>query len=203
MKLKVFIFLSFVYLKYVAQEKPPAQQPKYDRKEEIIYEGNRYRIHNHYLTFGPGFLHSTLRTDLQKMLAMDYQFPVRGSDFQVGAMMSGQDFTVDNNIEFHMCYGFRSEKKTRNIAFYIGPSYETGVYADASGLPKIYDAFGIHMSLQGVIKFAYDIGIGAELFGEVNNTQSILGLKLVAFFSGAYRGAKKNFNPHVRSENPG
>lgn len=203
MKLRVFIFLFAACFKSLAQEKPPVTQPKYDRREEIIYDGNRYRIHNHYLTFGPGFLHSTIRTDLQKMLAIDYQFPIRGSDFQVGAMMSGPDFTVDNNIQFHMCYGFRSEKKTKNIAFYIGPSYATGVVTDASGLPKIYDAFGIYMSLQAVVKFTYDIGLGAELFGEVNNTQSILGLKLVAFFSGAYRGPKKNFNSHVRSENPG
>jgi len=41
--------------------------------------------------------------------------------------------------------------------------------------------------------------LGAELFGEVNYKQNLIGIKFIAFFSGAYRGAKKKVNPNVRT----
>jgi hypothetical protein len=203
MRLKLLILFCFATLHYLAQDSLVPKKNKYDRREEIIYDGKRYRIHNHYLSIGPGFLYSNIRTDLQKSLALDYQFPIRRANFQIGAFMSGEEFASDNNIQGHIGYGFRKETNTRLFAAYVGHTYSTGVEADAAGLPKFYNALGSYVSVQGVIKFAYDIGLGAELFAELNTRQSILGLKLIAFFSGAYRGPKKNYNPHVRSENPG
>lgn len=186
-----------------AQEKPEVKEkPKYDRREEIIYDGKRYRVHNSYLTLGPGFLSSTLRPSLQKSIGIDFQFPVRRLHFQAGVMMSGQDFGSNNNIGGHVCYGIRSEKSRNNLAAYIGPSFYTGVEGDANNKPKFYQGVGGYICFQAVAKLTYDIGIGAELFSEVSPKQTYVGLKFILFFSGAYRGAKKNFNPHVRSENP-
>ncbi len=203
-KLKLFILLCTVFLGMIAQENQPAkkEQPKYDRKEEIIYDGKRYRIHNSYLTIGGGFLQASIRPNLQKMLGIDYQLPIRKTHFQLGIMMSGDEFASNNNVQGHVCYGIRQEKNRSNLAFFFGPSYSTGVEGDATGSPKFYQGFGGYVSIQAVTKFTYDIGFGAELFGDISAKQNIIGLKFIAFFSGAYRGAKKNFNPHVRSENP-
>ena len=203
-KFKCIVILCICFFGLMSQEKSfkKSDRPPYDRKEEIIYQGKRYRIHNSYLTAGPGFLQSNIRSKLQKTIGIDYHFPIRRQDFQVGVMMSGQEFASNNHIQGHICYGFREEKNKNNLALYFGPSYATGVEGDASGSPKFYQGFGAYLSVQGIIKFSYDMGLGAELFGELSDRQKILGLKLVAFFSGAYRGPKRNFNPNVRAENP-
>jgi len=187
----------------VAQNAPPVkkERPGYDRKEEIIYDGKRYRIHNSYLSIGGGFLQSSIRASLQKTLGMDFQFPIRRMHYQVGLMMSGEEFASNNNIQGHVCYGLRKERNRSNLAVFFGPSYSTGVEGDATSSPRFYQGFGGYVSIQAVTKFTYDIGFGAELFGEISAKQNILGLKFIAFFSGAYRGGKRNFNPHVRSEN--
>lgn len=185
----------------VLNEAPP--KPPYDRKEEIIYDNKRYRIHNHYLSLGPGYLQSNIRGSLQKILGLDYVFHIRRAHFQMGAFMSGEDFGSNNNIQGHVCYGLRKETSKNNFAVFAGPSIYTGVESDASGNPRFYQGVGLYANAQAVQKFTYDVGIGLELFGEISTTQSIIGLKLIAFFSGAYRGPKKNFNPHVKTENPG
>jgi hypothetical protein len=185
----------------VPHEKPP--KPPFDRKEEIIYDGKRYRIHNSYLSLGPGYLQSSIRPTLQKMIGLDYVFYVRRLHFQAGVMMSGEGFGSNNNVQGHIGYGFRKEKAKSNIAAFAGPSFYTGVEADPAGNARFYQGVGLYGSAQIVTKFTYDIGLGLELFGDVSIKQSMVGLKLIAFFSGAYRGPKKNFNPHVKTENPG
>lgn len=204
-KFKCIFILCISFFGLKAQEKSfkKADRPPYDRKEEIIYQGKRYRIHNSYLTAGPGFLQSNIRSKLQKTIAMDFQFPIRRHHFQIGVMMSGEEFASNNHIQGHICYGLRAEKNKNNLALYLGPSFATGVEGQVStGNPIFYNGFGGYLSIQAVMKISYDIGIGAELFGELSSRQKIIGLKLVAFFSGAYRGPKRNFNPNVRSENP-
>ncbi len=67
--------------------------------------------------------------------------------------------------------------------------------------PEFYQGVGVYAAAQAATKLVYDIGIGAELFVELNYKQNVIGIKLFLFFSGAYRGVKKNYNPHVRSEN--
>ena len=68
------------------------------------------------------------------------------------------------------------------------------------GQPEdFFSGFGMYASIQAVLKIAYDIGLGAELFGEVNYKQNMIGIKFIAYFSGAYRGAKKRVNPNVRT----
>jgi hypothetical protein len=116
--------------------------------------------------------------------------------------MSGIGFGDNNNIQGHVGYGYRREGNTWNLAAFIGPSFSTGVDGVPPDPPVYYNAMGGYVSIQGVTKFLYDVGIGLELFGDISQVQQMFGFKIVAFFSGAYRGAKKNVNPHVRSENP-
>src|SRR4051812_31200796 len=99
------IVLIIAVLQGMAQEKPPlSARPKYDRKEEIIYSGKRYRIHNNYMTIGAGILTSSIRTGSQKALGIDLQFHIRRQHFQTGVLMSGPAFGDNNNVQGHLCY---------------------------------------------------------------------------------------------------
>lgn len=175
---------------------------KYNRKEEILYDGKRYRKYNNYLTAGGGFASASNRGDLQKAIGVDFQFHIRRQYFQMGVMMSGDAFLSNNHVQAHVGYGLRKEKNTTNLAAFAGPTYFTGVEG-ISGVTaaSFYDGFGAYICLQGITKLAYDIGFGAELFGEVNYKHSVTGIKFILFFSGSYRGVKRNYNPNVKTEN--
>jgi hypothetical protein len=184
-------------------EKPAKKtEPTYYKKEEIVHDGKLYRVHNSYLSFGAGVLSSSIRKNLQRTIGVDFQFPIQKAHFQAGVVMSGESFTSNNTIQAHVCYGLRKETSKANIAAFIGPSFYTGVTEDSFGEPLFYEGVGGYVCFQVVAKLTYDIGIGAELFGEVNTAQNMVGIKVIAFFSGSYRGLKKNYNPNVRAENP-
>jgi len=176
-----------------------AKRPPYNRKEEILYQSKRYRVHNNYLTLGGGILGSTLREDMQNAVAADYQFHIRRKHFQVGAMMSGEEFLSNNYVQLHLGYGYRIENYNTNYAAFIGPTYFSGVAGRVGQAEDFFDGYGVYVSVQAVLKFAYDIGLGVEVFGEANYKQNMVGIKLIAFFSGAYRGVKKRVNPNVRT----
>jgi hypothetical protein len=175
------------------------KRPPYNRKEEILYQNKRYRIHNNYLTLGGGFLGSTLREDVQSAVAADYQFHIRRQHFQAGAMMSGEEFLSNNYIQVHVGYGYRIENYTSNFAAFIGPTYFSGVSGKVGQPEDFFNGYGVYVSIQAVLKFAYDIGLGVEVFGEANYKQNMAGIKFIAYFSGAYRGVKKKVNPNVRT----
>lgn len=180
-------------------------KPPFDRKEEILHDGKRYRIYNNYITIGGSFFNSSLRTDVQKGLGLDFHFHIKRQYFQTGIAISGYNFLENNQTQMRFGYGYRKETSKLNIAVFGGPTLFTGVYgvADTAGTYKasFYSGVGAYACAQAITKFAYDMGIGAELFGELNYKQSIIGIKLLMFFSSAYRGLKKNYNPNVKSEN--
>lgn len=205
-KLNFLILFLCGCLSLLSQKKdslrPP--MPDYYRKEEIIVNAKRYRIHNSYLTFGPGFLSNNLHTQSSRAVGIDFQFHIRRQHFQVGVMMSGPDFSSNNDVEGKLGYGFRKETRSYNIAAFAGVNYFTGVRtlldtAD-NPIPEYYSGIGGYACIQAVKKFAYDFGLGGELFAEVSGRRRVFGFKIIAFFSGAYRGPKKNYNPNVRSE---
>jgi hypothetical protein len=193
---------GFVCMAQVSDSLKKAANRVYDRKEEIIYDGKRYRIHNNYLSIGGGFLGSTIRESSQRMIAVDFQFPVKWQHVQAGGFISGQGFTSDNNNQLHLAIGKRKENKTTNFAVYLGPSYSWGVEGEIGSPPRFYRGFGGYISAQAITKLTYDIGLGLELFSDISRKQQILGFKVITFFSSAYRGEKRNYNPNVRSENP-
>jgi hypothetical protein len=189
-----------------AQEKHKGLNSGYDRREEILYEGKRYRINNNYLTLGGGMLVSNIRDNDQKVLGADFTFHIKRAHFQTGLMMSGQQFLSNNNVQGHLCYGFRKETERFNLAAFGGISLFTGVRGvkDSAGavVPMYYEGAGLYFSAQAITKFAYDMGAGLEMFGDLGHYQSTVGVKLILFFSGAYRGLKQKYNPYVRAENP-
>lgn len=181
------------------------KKEKYDRKEEIIYDGKLYRRYNNYATFGAGFVGMDNRTDVSKIIGVDFQFHIRRQHFQMGLNMSGTEFMSNNNVQAHLGYGYRKEKNVVNYAVFAGPSFFYGVLALQDStygiIPYYYSSMGVYFSAQAVTKFTYDIGFGVELSGEYSPQQSSLGIKFILFFSGSYRGPKKNYNPHIRAEN--
>lgn len=178
---------------------------KYYRKEEILNDGKRYRKYNDYLTIGGSFFNTSLRSDGQHGVGLDFHFHIRKQYFQLGVAISGNKFLDNNQTQARLGYGFRKESAKFNLALFGGPTFFTGVYgvADTAGTfkPEFYQGMGAYVCAQAVTKMAYDIGIGAELFAELNYKQKVVGIKFILFFSGAYRGLKKNYNPNVRSEN--
>lgn len=147
-------------------------------------------------------LNSSIRNQSQNNLGIDFQFHIRRQHFQSGVMMSGPAFGSNNNVQAHVGYGYRRERSKNNLAAFIGPSYHWGVEG-AVGTPEVfYNTFGAYGSVQFVTKFLYDIGLGVEGFADISQKQTMFGFRVIAFFSGAYRGPKRNYNPNVRSENP-
>lgn len=176
---------------------------KYNRLDELIQDGKRYAIHNNYLTAGFGFAYSSVRDLEQSMIGIDYVFHIKRHHFQTGFLMSGKEFLSNNNIQGHLCYGYRIENERKNIAFFGGPSYNTGVlppvFRTTDTLPaRIYDAIGFYASASYIRKITYDIGFGVEGVFEINNIQVFGGIKAILFFSGAYRGKAKIYNKHVK-----
>jgi len=202
-KINLILVLFILFSNFIkGQEKDSSdtKRRRYNRKEEIEVENNRYRVHNNYLSLGAGFVESNLRDNTQLTAAADYQFRIRYQKFQIGAMMSGDELFSNNYLQVHAGYGWRKENTKTNFSTYIGPTYFSGVAGKQGQEPDLFTGFGLYATVQAVIKIKYDIGLGVELFGEVNYKQSYLGVKFVAFFSGAYRGVKKRYNPNVRTK---
>ena len=187
-----------------AQNQPLIKNKKelYDKQEEILFDAKRYRKYNNYLTGGAGYAGSTIRTQVQKTIGADFHFHIKRQYFLGGLLMSGEEFLSNNNVQLHACYGIREEKNYTNVAVFAGPSFFTGV----EGTPGItsatyYQGLGAYFCFEAVLKLKYDIGLGIDVFAELSQKQNLGGLKFIFFFSGAYRGLKGNYNPHVRSEN--
>jgi hypothetical protein len=189
------IFLTFCFTFGLAQK----DTLPFNRKKEIIYDGKRYRVYNHYLTFGAGEAFSDVRTKRQKCINADFQFHLTKEYFQVGFFMSGDQYLRNTNIQGHVCYGYRYEKELYNLAAFVGPSYSYFVTGstDTSGVFTVrsHEAVGGYICLQGVYKVKYDVGIGIELFADISAQQKIGGARLILFFSGAYRGEKRGYKP--------
>ena len=202
--LLIIFGLIFYFIGSAQNQGLTIDKPIYDRQEEIINKGKRYRIHNNYLSLGGGFLNSSIRKDIQKSINVDYQFHIRRQHFQTGLVISGNAFTGNNNSQLHIGYGLRKETQKTNLAFFIGITGVTGVQtiSDSLGIkPLFYDGYGAYSSIQLIKKITYDIGFGIEFFGETSQVQNIIGAKMILFFSSSFRGNKRNFNPHVKSEN--
>jgi hypothetical protein len=166
----------------------------YDRKKEIVIEGNRYRIYNNYLTIGAGYGVNSYTRDYQFNLGGDFNFHIMKQNFQMGGFLAGQSFGNYNNIQGHFAYGKRFEQKDFNLAGYFGISYSSmnrSFEDDTLGVVFRYiQRPGFHACVQGTYKFKYDLGIGLAVFADVNNAQRVYGLRLELFLSGAYKGKR-------------
>lgn len=177
---------------------------KYNRKDEVLHNEKRYAMHNNYLTLGGGLSGSNLRDKEQNILGADFTFHIRRTHFQIGFLMSGDAYLNNNNISGHFGYCYRIEDERKNISFMGGISQNKGQippYINNAGdsIPVFfYRNTGIYLSAAYVKKLTYDIGIGVEVFAELNQVQQMFGAKAIVFFSGSYRGKAKMFNRYVK-----
>ena len=169
----------------------------YNPKQELEFDGKRYRKYNNYLTLGIGKAFSNVRSKDQSLISVDFHFHLQRHYLQIGFFMSGDQLLANNNISGHLCYGLRRERNRTNFAAFVGPSYDNFVVAkeDSVGYfhPVINNVLGGYISLQGIYKFKYDLGIGVELFADINEKQQLFGGRIVVYLSGAYRGEKRGF----------
>jgi hypothetical protein len=56
---------------------------------------------------------------------------------------------------------------------------------------RTFQQAGLYFQTEIIKKIKYDVGIGFSLFGDFNQEQSIMGLRGVLYFSGAYLGKKE------------
>lgn len=170
----------------------------YNPKEEIAYDGKRYRVYNNWLSFGAGANYNTKWPKDQKNVAVDFSFHLKQYYFRAGAFMSGNDFTAANSYNFHLGLGVRKEHEKYNLSAFIGPSYsyfkrplsDSTEFGLQPILNTVYDRFGGYASIEAIYKIKYDVGIGGQIFCDYNEVQMIYGVRLVAYFSGAFRGVK-------------
>ncbi|HEX7413567.1 MAG TPA: hypothetical protein VF411_05930 [Bacteroidia bacterium] len=115
----------------------------------------------------------------------------RKNYFQVGGLVSGPGLGITNCLEVHACWGYRFERYNYMWAAYGGPSY-TGGYVPKDNTSQLsFRAIGAYAAFQYFYKARFDYGVGFTAFVDYNTTQILSGIRLELFFSGAYRGLKK------------
>jgi len=193
----LFIFTFFILLGDFCFAQ--SDTAKFDLKEEITYDGKRYRVHNSWLSVGAGPSYNSKWPKDEKNVGADFSFFIKQHYFRVGGYMSGVDFTASNNYSFHLCYGLRKEKEKYNLSAFIGPSssYFRRPLSDSTNynLATVYNELGVHACVEAVYKIKYDVGIGGQIFCDYNQVQMVYGVRIIAYFSGAYRGIKYGRKP--------
>lgn len=188
--LLVSIFILFGVNYFFAQ----TDSATYNPKQEIVYDGKRYRVHNNWLSAGTGACFNTQWPKDEKNIGADFSFHLKQYYFRLGGFMSGADYRATNNYNLHLGAGLRKETEKYNLSAFIGPStsYFKRPLKDSAeyNLETVYNEFGGYAVIEAVYKIKYDVGIGGQIFCDYNRVQSVYGVRLVLYFSGAYRGIK-------------
>ncbi len=163
-----------------------------DLKKEIIYDNKLYRLYNNWLSFGAGPAKNSDIPNIQFAIDVDYNFHIKKQYFQVGTLLSGDDFGTYNNVQGHICYVRRKENTKMNFSYLAGPSFTKGYeYRDSVFSNKAFTAMGLYACVQLIAKIKYDVGIGSGIFADVNGKRSIIGIRLDFYFSNSYKGGEK------------
>lgn len=199
-QLLIIICILFLGSVYFAQ----SDTIKFNPKKEIIYDGKRYRVYNNWLSVGAGAGYNTKWPKDEKNSAADFSFHVKERYLRIGGLMSGTDFTASNNFSFHLCYGYRKEGDKYNLSAFVGPStsYFRRTLSDSLNynLAKVYNEIGGYAVIEAVYKVKYDVGIGGQIFCDYNRVQMIYGVRLIAYFSSAYRGIKLGYHAPAKKK---
>jgi len=176
----------------------------FNRKQEIVYDGKRYRVHNSWLSIGAGANYNTKWPKDEKNIAVDFSFFVKQHHFRLGGFMSGTDFTAANNYSFHLGYGLRKEREKYNLSAFIGPStsFLRRPLSDSTNynLGTVYNTVGGYAVIEAVYKVKYDVGIGGQIFCDYNQIQMIYGARIIVYLSGAYRGIKYGYHAPAKKK---
>ena len=180
----------------------PSKQPAVKAKgkhlipldSQFVIDNKRFQYYNNWINIGIGAQQNlTYGIGLGFAGSADFNFHIKRSYFQVGAMLTGEKMRSYNNYQAHICYGTRFEDKDVHIAGFAGISYSSGNGRDSdSTYNRRYSLPGIYGEAEIVKKISYDIGLGGSLFGDWNKEQSMIGARFVLYFSGSFIGKEKN-----------
>jgi hypothetical protein len=159
----------------------------------FVKDGKKLKYYNNWLTGGAGIQQNlTYNRKYGFAGGVDYHFHIKHHYFQLGTVITGEKFGSYDNYNFHLGYGKRLEDKDFHAAAFLGVSYSTG-YAkvDSSGrYERPFKEPGVYIEGQVIKKITYDVGIGISVFGNYCQEQSIIGGRVIIYFSGAYKGKK-------------
>jgi len=192
-KIKIF-FLCILLFSIVSLYAQP--KGDFDRKKETTYDGKRYRVFNNYLTAGGGTCYNSYIQNTNLNIGIDFNYHIRQVYFQTGIFLAGPQFGNYSHLQLHTAVGKRFELNTFNMAGYLGPSmsFINRPLIDSVNnqiRSRTLQPFGFHAAVQFTFKFKYDVGIGVSLYSDINKEQSVYGLRLELYFSGAFLGDKK------------
>lgn len=167
-------------------------------KREIVVGNKRYRVYNNWVSFGvgPGYHSANPRT--QFVLGINFNFHIKKAYFNMGGIMSGDEFGVWNNYTAHMGYiPWRKETENRNMAAMGGVSYTQGYDFLYSGYysSNRWDRLGVYAEFQYTMKIQYAVGVGPTFFVDWNAKRVLVGIRLDGYLSGAYRGYVRGAGP--------
>jgi hypothetical protein len=192
-KIKIFFLCLFLFSIVSLHAQPKGD---FERKKELSYDGKRYRVFNNYLTAGGGSCYNNYIQNTNLNIGVDYNYHIRQVYFQTGIFLAGSRFGNYNHLQLHTAVGKRFELNKFNMAGYLGPSMSfinRPIIDTVNNLirSRTLQPLGFHAAVQFTFKFKYDVGIGVSIFSDINKEQSVYGLRLELFFSGAYMGDKK------------
>lgn len=171
-------------------------------KREIIIKDKRFRVYNNWFSGGGGLALNTGTPYPQIVIGINENFHIRQYYFRIGGMMSGDYFGSWNNLQLHLGWiARRIETQKYNLALLAGPSYSTGYeYVRPPHLYRNdpYAAFGGYAEIQYIRKIFYDVGLGGAFFVNVDNKNTIIGIRADFYLSGAYKGYVKGKEPPQR-----
>ena len=189
--------------------RPPRQKPDFkrynkeltklykdtfERKKEIVIQNKRYRIYNNYLSAGVGQCYNSGWKEFDLCSSFDFNFHARKNYFQIGGNLVGPALWNNNCIQLHAGWGYRIERSNYLLAAYGGVSFSDGYYLQTTNTDTFkirLGSVGVYAAVQCFYKLKFDYGLGVSTFFDVNQKQTLVGLKVELFFSGAYRGFKK------------
>ena len=165
----------------------------YHPDKMIIYKNNKFKVYNNWISAGAGEGYNFTHYGPQFTLGADFNFHIKMEYFQFGLFFLGDRFGSYNDFNYHLGYGKRMERNKFNMAGFLGLAYSTGYRKvnEVFSPDNVYNQLGLYACFQFIKKITYDTGIGPGLYFNINPYQSVGGIRLDIYFSGAYKGKAK------------
>ncbi|HET6992598.1 MAG TPA: hypothetical protein VFJ43_14790 [Bacteroidia bacterium] len=202
--ISLFLFVVIFFPKISSGQDTAKYQMRENFKREIIIQNKRFRVYNNWFSGGGGFALNSANPYLQTVIAINMNFHIHQYYFRLGGMMSGDNFGLWNNYQFHAGWiPYRKENEKYNLILLGALSYSTGykfIGLDANKI-HVYDNLhpyseaGGYAEVQYIRKIYYDVGLGGAFFVNVNSKNTIVGIRADLYLSGAYKGYVKGKEP--------
>jgi hypothetical protein len=201
------IIVNGKHYQAVDNTKPKIVKEKKKEKptdSSFVLNNNKFQYFNNWVNIGLGGQQNiTYQHNLGFVGSLDCYFHIKHEYFQGGFMITGNSFGDYDNYQLHVGYGKRFEDRDYQFAAFLNVTYSSGVHVtqvdSLHSTERVYSVPGLYAEGEVVKKVTYDLGLGACLFVDWNQEQSMIGLKFVLYFSGGYSGKKFKVYQDVQS----